>query len=142
MSQVTLTQAAQVGDSAGVTSLLVQGSNPNETDARGWSPLLYGVLAGDRAMVDALIRAGADVNGAAPDGSTPLIKAALWGRSELVGALLDAGADPQRRDRGGWNALDLAEAGHHAEVVRLLRSSLVHPTPLASRSRDRAKDSL
>jgi ankyrin repeat protein len=123
MSTATLTQAAHDRDRAGVTALLAEGSNPNETDGRGWTPLLYGVLAGDPAIVDALIRAGADVNGAAPDGATPLIKAAMWGHIEIVQALLNARADPQRRDGGGWSALDLAEAGHGAEVAHLLRAA-------------------
>jgi ankyrin repeat protein len=97
-------------------------SNPNESDARGWTPLLYAVIGGDGVLVDALMRAGADVNAVAPDGSTPLMKAALWGHIEIVQALINAGADPRRRDGDGWTALDLAEARHYKDVAELLRA--------------------
>jgi ankyrin repeat protein len=98
-------------------------SNPNETDARGWAPLLYAVVAGDTVTVDALIRAGAHVDAAAPDGATPLMKAALWGHTDIVKALITAGADPRKRDRDDWSALDLAEAGHYTETAELLRQA-------------------
>jgi ankyrin repeat protein len=118
----TLTQAAHDANHAGVIDLLAAGSDPNEIDGLGWNPLLYAVLAADLSIVDLLITAGANLDGAAPDGATPLIKAALWGHIDIVRALLDAGADPQRRDRGGWSALEIAEAGHFPDVASLLRA--------------------
>jgi hypothetical protein len=38
-----------------------------------------------------------------------------------VTALLEAGADPARRDGQGRTALELAQAGSHRDVARLLK---------------------
>jgi ankyrin repeat protein len=124
MSTTSLAEAVHAGDRAGVRALLLEGGSPNQRDEQGWTPLLYAVVAADQAIVADLIGAGADVNAAAPDGATPLMKAVLWGQTGIVRALLDAGADPLQRDRAGWSAMDIADAGRHSDVRNLLQVSL------------------
>jgi ankyrin repeat protein len=123
MSSAPLLTAARDGDRELIVKLLADGANANEADSRGWTPLLYAVLNASSPIVDLLIAAGADVNAVAPDGSTPLIKATLWGHIDIVQTLLDAGADRDRRDRAGWNALEIAEASHLTDVASLLRAA-------------------
>lgn len=126
MSSAALLKAVHDGNREMVVALLGMGASPSEPDSLGWTALLYAVLGGDLAIVDLLIAAGVDLNVASPDGATPLIKAALWGHVDIVRALLDAGADPLRRDRAGWSALEIAEAGHFADVANLLQAATLN----------------
>lgn len=98
--------ACSHGNDARIVKLLLDaGANPNETNAKGETPLMW-LGWGDRTEnFRALIAAGANVNTQDKDGRTPLmISAARFFRGEIK-LLLDAKADVRAKDKKGWNAL-------------------------------------
>ena len=87
--------AALESDAEAVTSLLVEGADPNVVDGYGWGPLHLAVLRADPEVVSALLEAGADPNAQSVDGLTALHLAARHRTSVVVtDVLLRAGADP------------------------------------------------
>ena len=63
-----------------VKKLLKQGSNINQPDKDGNTPLHTAVRYGQETVTEYLINNGADVKKATPDGHTPLHLAASLGR--------------------------------------------------------------
>ena len=67
-----LIQAARAGNASQVRGLLEAGTNPNVTDDKGNTPLIYAAKE-NLASVDMLLFAGADVNARGENGITALI---------------------------------------------------------------------
>jgi len=86
------------------------GSNLDNKDAFGSTPLTLAATFGRTGAAKALIGAGADLEIRDAEGSTPLHIAALLGRSEIARALLDAGADRRARNGTGATAFDIASS--------------------------------
>jgi len=103
--------AASKGDLTGVQKLIETGSDVNEHDSFGATPIFYAAGNGKTDVVKFLIGKGADVN--APkknNGMTPLIIAAAGGHSSVVRLLIEHGADLKAMDNTGQTALDFARS--------------------------------
>jgi len=98
--------ASLLGDIETIHQHINAGSNLNEKDDYGSSPLIIAVTFGKTEVAKALIEAGADVNCTNNDGSTPLHTAAFLCRTEIVDALLEKGADKNIKNNFGSTALE------------------------------------
>jgi len=72
----TLAEEAESGDELSVNSWIRDGTDPNEVDAYGYTPLLNASANGRLKAVKNLIKNGADINKTGPFGYTPLHAAA------------------------------------------------------------------
>ena len=86
--------AARAGDLRSAQLLVAAGSEINEGNAFGTTPLIMAVHGGNPALLEALLDAGADVNGNNP-GHTALHAAVLRGNPAAVDVLLAHGADTE-----------------------------------------------
>jgi CubicO group peptidase (beta-lactamase class C family) len=98
---VGLHMAVLTGNLDAIRAHIAAGSDLNQRDAFGSTPLIVAATFGRTAAARALIEGGADLNLAGADGGTALHTAAFLGRIEIVQALLDAGADKYLRDNAG-----------------------------------------
>ena len=109
-ANVSLHMAALQGDLDAVKQHIEAGSDLNEKDAWGSTPLVIAITFDKTEVAKALIDAGADLNTRNNEGSTPLHIAALFCRPEIVQALLDKGADRYIRNVSGSTAFDIVTA--------------------------------
>ncbi len=98
---VSLHMAAMTGDTASVHQHIKAGSDLNQLDAYGSSPLTIATVFGNTEAAIALIQAGADLDTRNSQGATPLHTAALLCRADIAQSLLDHGADRHTRDSFG-----------------------------------------
>jgi ankyrin repeat protein len=96
-------------------------ADPNTADTLGDTPLLKATRSGDAELVAMLIAAGAKVDAPNDSGSTALLVAAQFGLRDVAGVLIDAHADLSVTDSQGHTPLELARAGGHEAIVRLLQ---------------------
>lgn len=118
-----LPAAVDIGDSAGVETLLRRGAN---TDVRGigWSTMLMRAAYLDRTnIVKSLLAHGANVNSEDAYGDTALMRAASAGTESVVQLLLNAGARVNVKDSDGLTALAMAERFNHETVAARLKQS-------------------
>lgn len=96
---------------AALIGAMIDGVDPSEADAKGYTPLYRAVTAPFPAAVIALVRGGADVNApCGPGGRTPLHYAIRGGMFALdtVEVLLTLGADANQLDAKGVSPLEEA----------------------------------
>lgn len=105
-----------MGDVNLVQAHIDTGSDLNQLDDFGSSPLIIATTFGKTAVAKQLIDAGADINFRGADGGTALHGAAFYCRAEILQALLDNGADISVRNQYGATALESVEAPF--EVVK------------------------
>ena len=86
--------AARAGDLHSAQPLVAAGSDVNETNALGISPLIMAVHGGNAALLEFLLESGAEVNGNGP-GHTALHAAVLRGDPAAVEVLLAHAADTE-----------------------------------------------
>ena len=98
--------AALQGHVDAIQEHIEAGSNLDEKDEHGSTPLIVAVTFGKTEVARALIDAGADMEITNNDGATPLHIAAFLCRTEVVQTLLDNGADKNTRNQSGRTALD------------------------------------
>ncbi len=103
---VSLHVAALQGNIDAIRQHIKAGSDLNEKDMFGSTPLIIAATFGKIEVARALIEAGADLNLRNNDGSTALLIAAFLCRTEIVKALLDKGANKYLRNNAGRTALD------------------------------------
>jgi len=118
--------AASVGHIEAVKQHLTAGTNVNERDDYGWTPLHYAARWGHKEIAELLITAGADVNAKTDDGETPLHRAASEGHKEIVELLIAKGADMNAKDKGlglvfANTPLDYAVDEGYTDIAALLR---------------------
>jgi hypothetical protein len=104
--RVSLHVAALQGNLHVTQQHIDAGSDLNEKDAYGSSPLIVAATFGKTDVAKALIDAGADLNVRNNEGSTPLHVAAFLCRAEIVQTLLDKGADKTALNKTGHTALE------------------------------------
>jgi CubicO group peptidase (beta-lactamase class C family) len=109
-ARVSLHVAALQGDVDAVRLLIKAGSDLNERDAYGSTPLIIAATFGKTDVANVLIEAGADLAAANNEGSAALHVAAFLGRVEIVKALLDHGASRYARNNAGHTAQDAVAA--------------------------------
>lgn len=109
-SGVSLHVAALQGDLDSTLQHIQAGSDLNQKDAYGSTPLIIATTFGNTEVARALLEAGADMEIGNNEGSTPLHLAAFFGRTEIAEALLDKGADRYRRSDDGATAFDITAA--------------------------------
>jgi len=102
--------ATLLGDLEAIHQHIKAGSDLNEKDEYGSTPLIITATFGKTEVSKALIEAGADVNCTNNQGSTALHSDAFLCRMELVEALLDNGADKNLRNNYGNTALESVAA--------------------------------
>ncbi len=98
--------AAAQGDLEAIQQHIRAGSDLDEKDPFGSTPLIIATTFGRDDVASALINAGAAINIKNNDGSTALIAAAFLCRTEIVRNLLEKGADKNIRNNTGASALD------------------------------------
>jgi CubicO group peptidase (beta-lactamase class C family) len=102
--------AALQGDVEAVRRHIAAGSDLNEKDAYGSTPLIVAATFGRAEVAGALIEAGADLAIGNDDGSTALHIAAFLCRTEIVASLLAKGAETYLRNNAGSTAFDSVRA--------------------------------
>lgn len=107
---VSIHVAALRGDIDAIRQHMRSGSDLNEKDQFGSTPLIIATTFGKTEAARALIEAGADIDIRTGDGSTPLHVASFFCRTEIVRALLDKGADKHSRNMSGSTPFDNAAA--------------------------------
>ena len=108
--EVSLHLAALQGNIQAVNQHISSGSDLNQKDAWGSTPLIIAITFNRTDIAKALIEAGADLEIGDKQESTPLHIAALLCRTEIVKALLEKGADKYKRNLNGSTAYDLVSS--------------------------------
>ena len=104
--RINLHLAALQGRVDAIKLHIKAGTDLNEKDEYGSSPLIAAITFGQTEASKVLIEAGADMTITNNDGSTPLHIAAFFCHTEIVGVLLDNGAEKNLRSNAGLTALE------------------------------------
>ena len=112
---VGLNEAVLVGNIAAISQHITAGSNLDEKDAYGSTPLIVTATFGVTEAAKTLIDGGADLHVPNNEGSTPLHIAALLCYTDVVKALVEAGVDRERKNGTGHTAYDTV-AGPFADI--------------------------
>lgn len=104
--KTTIHTAAFMGDVAAIGAHVKAGTDLNQKDEYGSTPLTIAATFGREEAALALINGGADLNAQSADGSTPLHTASFFCRTKVVKALLEKGADITIRNKFGSTALE------------------------------------
>ncbi len=107
-----LHDAARKGDIDAVRALLHQGSQINEKNWYGQTPLILSVRAGHYTVARFILEKGADVNACDMERYTPIHWAAQYGYDDIVTCLLEYGADVNTMDNAGNTSLHNAVEDH------------------------------
>jgi CubicO group peptidase (beta-lactamase class C family) len=107
---VDIHMAALQGNTEAIRRHIEAGSDLDEKDDFGSTPLIIAATFGQVEAAKALIEAGVDMEVRASDGSAPLHVAAFFAHPEIVKALLAGGADRYARNMGGATAFDIVSA--------------------------------
>ncbi|MBI3563398.1 MAG: SEL1-like repeat protein [Gammaproteobacteria bacterium] len=105
----------------------------NMPDANGYTTLAHLLLYGKLQAARMVYQHGALIDRGELQGRTPLHYAASQGRMELLPVILDEmHANPNAVNYDGYNAIDFAHAGAHAEVAQWLKARVTGPFPDAT----------
>lgn len=111
---IALHDAVFLGNVDAVKKHILAGTDLNQKDAYGSSPLHVASLFGKTEVAIALIDGGANINMTNADGSTPLHTAAFFCRTEIVKKLLEKNADVTVKNSYGSTALESVSAPFEA----------------------------
>lgn len=103
-------EAAFLGNIKALKQHIAAGTDLNEKDQYGSTPLTIAVTFGKQEVAKLLIDAGADLHATSADGSTPLHTAAFLCRIEIIKHLLDNGADRELTNQFGSTPLQSVQA--------------------------------
>ena len=113
--------AAANGSSSRCRQLLAAGSDVNERDEDGFTPLLEAARIGHAEVCQLLLERGkADTEETTPHGNTALNLAASNGHASTVVLLLLKGAKVETKNKDGFTPLLAAVEKGHTEVCELL----------------------
>ncbi|UCF79557.1 MAG: serine hydrolase [Candidatus Eiseniibacteriota bacterium] len=110
LTAVSIHMAALEGNIDAIEQHIEAGSDLNEKDMFGSTPLIIAATFGKTEVAKALVEAGADMTIGNNENSTPLHVAAFFGHTDIVRALLDNGADRHVRNITGATPLDIVSA--------------------------------
>ena len=102
------------------------GTDAEETDIGGFTPLLFAARHGDIESARLLLAAGARVNDVTPDGANVLVVATFSGHGALARFLLDQGANANAA-AAGYAALHAAVLTGDLDVVTALLAHGARP---------------
>ena len=102
------------------------GTDAEETDIGGFTPLLFAARHGDVESARLLLDAGANINETAPDGSSVLVIAVHSGHAPLSKFLLEQGVNPNAAG-AGYAALHAAVMTGDLDVVEALLAHGARP---------------
>ena len=114
--------ACAEGNLSNAVLLWAQGSNINQPDVNGYTPLMYASLKNQVVTLRFLLDQGVHPNYASPDGQTSLMWAATEGALEAGKVLLEGGADPDQVDQHGYTAACLAVQNGNLSFLHMLHS--------------------
>jgi ankyrin repeat protein len=112
--------AASAGLTGAVTRLLKGGSEIDEKDQSGSTPLYYASLNGHLDILRSLLDKGADVDAQGGNYGNALYAASVGGHEQVVKTLLDKGAEVNAQGGQYGNALQAASEGGHEQIVKTL----------------------
>jgi len=99
---------------------LAAGTDVNETNAYGWTPLMHAARVGNLEVFNLLLEKGADVHIQDTNGRTALMKATLAGNLEIAKILLQHSADVNTLDEMHRSALHWTVSRGRFEIAKLL----------------------
>lgn len=112
--------AAELGLSAVVATLLEKGADPNARTVRLWTPIILASAIGQDETIDVLIKNGADINAQVRNGVTALHVAAELRSPDTLLKLLLYGADPKIVTSLGTSPLHVAVEARCPAAAALL----------------------
>jgi ankyrin repeat protein len=115
-----LVEAVKSRQASTVSSLLLQKTDVNASEADGTTALHYAVRQDDLALADRLLKAGANAKAANRYGVTPLYLACLSGNSQMIERLVKGGADVNAPGIEGETPLMTASRTGDVASVRVL----------------------
>jgi ankyrin repeat protein len=115
--------AARVSNFQAVKILLAAGSNVNDTNDLGKTPLMYASITGCLDAVNALIAAGANVNHVCCEGATALAGAALNDHLDVVSALIAAGVNVNYVLKHDMTIINMLEHRDFPRIVDILEKA-------------------
>lgn len=125
LEDLDLSEAIDSGDRAMVGCLLENGTDPDEPNDLGLTPLMQAAARDEGGMIADLLAAGAGLDATTGAGWTATHIAARADAPHALAALQAGGADPRSRSADGMSALDhAADAGSVAAVEYLLGEGL------------------
>jgi ankyrin repeat protein len=92
----------------------------NESDNKGFTPLIIAAYNNQAEVIAILLHAGADNTIGDRNGNTALMGAIFKGYDAVANMLLDAGADPNVQNGQGATALTFAATFHRNQVAQRL----------------------
>jgi ankyrin repeat protein len=113
---------------------LQKGSDVNEMDSLGNSPLIHAARNGSPDMMRLLLGNGADIDSQNSFGYTALtylVFSADGSREPLIRLLLDQGADMGIKNSDGNDAMDLAIQNSRPDIVNMLNETTLARKKLA-----------
>ncbi|MAV09201.1 MAG: hypothetical protein CMO53_03930, partial [Verrucomicrobiales bacterium] len=100
---------------------LAAGTDVNEGDEDGDTPLIYALEEGHKEVAKLLITKGADVNAKRDFAKTsPLHFAAIYDLKEIAALLIAKGANVNARSSRGWTPLMVAARRGKVDIAELL----------------------
>lgn len=123
-SASTLHKAAKYGNAELIIKLIQEGSNINQPNLEGQTPLMLAAQADHNALAvtKLLLTQGAQVNEVDQYGNTALIYAAQAGDLSVVKELIEHGADAAIKNKSGAKAVDFSMGDEHFFVTQYLES--------------------
>jgi hypothetical protein len=101
-------------DANKLRGLIADGADVKQTDASGWTALMYGGRNSFSTQI--LLKAGADPNQSSPHGDTPLMVSCLSG--DWDDDLVEAGANVNAQNQDGQTALMFLAARDEVDAIR------------------------
>jgi thioredoxin-related protein len=115
--------AVQSGSVDEVRRLLASGSDPDDADDLGDTPVHHAV-GGEVAILKTLLDAGANPNARNSGGISPVMLAFGSGRTDMIELLRKAGARVDILDYGGASAYDWALRGGHRALAESVKAEI------------------
>lgn len=127
LGRLSLVSAQAEAIHAEIIKPFIAGTNINQADEYGNTPLLLACAKHAHNLAPTLIQTGANINVANNDGWTPLITAAYAGKHEIARLLLQNGAHINAANKYGETALLKAVYNNDAAMVKILMEYGANP---------------